>query len=146
MELGVDTLRLAPLRPQGAPASPRSRKPHRATRPQLLNRDQLDGRTNAAKAFDAIAEGIAQDLGGHDQLSTIQRHLVEAFAGAAVHVHDLNARLLLGQEVDILAHSQAISTMVRVASRIGVKRVARDITPPLHEYLPPVETGDDDDE
>ena len=145
MQSGVDTLRLAPLRPEGDPAPPRPRKPHRATRPQLLNRYQLDGRTNAAKAFDAIAEGIAQDLGGQDQLSTVQRHLVEAFAGAAVHVHDLNARLLLGQEVDILAHSQAISTMVRVASRIGVRRVARDVTPSLHEYLPPAEEVDDDE-
>ena len=48
--------------------------------------------------------------------------LVEAFAGAAVHVHDLNARLLLGEEVDITAHASAISTMVRIASRIGVHR------------------------
>jgi hypothetical protein len=96
---------------------------------RLLTRGNLDGRTKARKQFDSIAKGIAQDLGGEDRLSTIQRHLVEAFAGAAVHVHDLNARLLLGEEVDIVAHSQAISTMVRIASRVGVRRVARDITP-----------------
>lgn len=64
-------------------------------------------------------------------MSTVEQHLVEAFAGAAVHVHDLNARLLRGDKVDILAHSQAVSMMVRVASRIGLKRVARDITPTL---------------
>jgi hypothetical protein len=103
---------------------------------RLLTRSALDGRTKARKQFDAIARGIAVDLGGEDQLSTIQRHLVEAFAGAAVHVHDLNARLLLGEQVDIVAHSQAISTMVRIASRIGTQRVARDITPPsVQEYL-----------
>jgi hypothetical protein len=56
---------------------------------RLLTRDNLDKRTKASKQFDAIAEGIAQDLGGEDRLSTVQRHLVEAFAGAAVHVHDL---------------------------------------------------------
>ena len=77
---------------------------------RLLTRDQIDGRTKARKQFDAIAGGIAEDLGGESQLSTIQRHLVEAFAGAAVHMHDLNTRLLLGEQVDILAHSQAIST------------------------------------
>jgi hypothetical protein len=98
---------------------------------RLLTRNALDGRTRARKAFDAIAEGIAQDLGGEDRLSTVQRHLVEAFAGAAVHVHDLNARLLLGEDVDITAHASAISTMVRIASRIGTQRVARDITDPL---------------
>jgi hypothetical protein len=103
---------------------------------RLLTRDQIDGRTKARKQFDSIAEGIAADLGGEHQLSTVQRHLVEAFAGAAVHMHDLNARLLLGEEVDIIAHSQAISTMVRIASRIGINRVPRDITPPsVAEYL-----------
>jgi hypothetical protein len=94
----------------------------------LLSRANLDGRTRARKNFDAIAEGIARDLGGEARLSTVQKHLVEAFAGAAVHVHDLNAHLLLGREVDVAAHSHAISTMVRVAQRIGVRRVARDIT------------------
>jgi hypothetical protein len=96
---------------------------------RLLTRNNLDGRTKARKQFDAIAKGIAADLGGEDRLSTVQRHLIEAFAGAAVHVHDLNARLLLGEEVDTLVHSQVISTMVRIASRIGTQRVARDVTP-----------------
>jgi hypothetical protein len=96
---------------------------------RLLTRSNLDGRTKARKQFDAIAKGIAVDLGGEDRLSTVQRHLVEAFAGAAVHVHELNARLLLGEEVDTLVHSQVISTMVRIASRIGTQRVARDVTP-----------------
>jgi hypothetical protein len=98
---------------------------------RLLTREALDGRTVARRRFDAIAEGIAEDLGGEDRLSTVQRTLIEAFAGAAVHVHDLNARLLLGQEVDITAHASAISTMVRIASRIGTRRVARDdVSPP----------------
>jgi hypothetical protein len=61
--------------------------------------------------------------------------LVEAFAGAAVHVHDLNARLLLGEQVDIVAHASAISTMVRVASRIGINRVPRDISPSLTDIM-----------
>src|SRR5262245_47673785 len=102
---------------------------------RLLTRDALDGRTKARKKFDAIAEGIAADLGGEDKLSTVQRHLVEAFAGAAVHVNDIHARLLLGEEIDIVAHSQAISTMVRIASRIGIGRVVRDVTPRLSDYL-----------
>jgi hypothetical protein len=101
---------------------------------RLLTRDALDGRTKARRRFDAIAEGIAADLGGEDRLSTVQRHLIEAFAGAAVNVHDLNARLLLGEEIDIVEHSHAISTMVRIASRIGMHRVARDVSPDPLEY------------
>jgi hypothetical protein len=102
---------------------------------RLLNRDNLDGRTKAAQQFDAIASGIAADLGGEEQLSTVAKHLVEAFAGAALHVGDLNARLLLGEKVDIVTHAHAISAMVRVATRIGVHRLPRDVTPSLGEYL-----------
>ena len=51
---------------------------------RLLSKHDLDGRTSAFKEFEAIARGIAADLGGEDQLSVVQKHLVEAFAGAAL--------------------------------------------------------------
>jgi hypothetical protein len=95
---------------------------------RLLTRKNLDGRTQAAKQFSAIAEGIAEDLGGSDHLSTVQRHLVEAFAGAALCVHTLNAKLLLGQQVDVAEVSQCVSAMVRIASKLGCDRVPRDVT------------------
>ena len=115
-----------------------SRKPavrkHRATRKlHFLTKEELDGRTRARKIFDGIARGIASDLQA-DQLSTIQKHLIEAFAGAAVRVHDINARLLKGEEPDILAHSQAISSLVRVASRLPVGRTPREVQD-LKSYL-----------
>jgi hypothetical protein len=118
------------------PAAPvRKHRASKAIKVRLLTRKSLDGRTRARKQFDSIANGIAADMGGEDYLSTVQRHLIEAFAGAAVHVHDLNARLLKGEPVDVLKHSQAISSMVRIAARIGINRVARDVTPTLQDYL-----------
>ena len=116
--------------PDAPPLSTRSAPDGGRGKFRLLTRDNLDGRTKAAQKFDAIASGIAEDLGGEDRLSTVEKHLVEAFAGAAIAVGDLNARLLLGEEIDILEQSQAISTMVRVAQRIGVKRIARNVNPP----------------
>jgi hypothetical protein len=95
---------------------------------RLLTRQSLDGRTKARKRFDAVVEGIASDLGGEAHLTTVQRHLVEAFAGCAVVVHDINARLLLGQPIDIGEATQAVSSLVRLASRIGVGRHMRDVT------------------
>jgi hypothetical protein len=56
-------------------------------------------------------------------------------AGAAIHVNDLNARLLLGQQINIVEHAHAISTMVRVASRIGIDRLPRDVSPTLSDIL-----------
>jgi hypothetical protein len=138
-ELSGDTPSMRPARRPRIgsvlPTSPGSGHGQVRNEARLLTRQNLDGRTKARKQFDAIARGIASDLGGESQLSTVQKHLVEAFAGAAIHVHDKNARLLLGEEVDIVEHCQAISTLVRVAQRIGLRRTARDITPSLQDYL-----------
>ena len=114
---------------EGAETKPKpARSPvDRTPKLRLLTAQALDGRSRARKAFDSIVLGIAKDLGGEDQLSTVQKHLVEAFAGVAVNVNALNARLLMGEKIDLIAHSQAISTMVRIASRIGVHRVPKPV-------------------
>jgi hypothetical protein len=52
----------------------------------LLTRDQLDGRPKAAQQFDAVARSIAEEIGGENQLSAIEKHLVEAFAGVSIHL------------------------------------------------------------
>src|SRR5262249_11715347 len=113
--------------------APKKRGPHRATRPQLLTRDLIDGRTNAAKVFDRLVSNIETDLGWRDRLSAIELALVEAFAGAAVTLENLNTRLLLGEEIDLGQHAQAVSAMVRVASRLGLQRRARDVDVRLHK-------------
>jgi hypothetical protein len=107
---------------------------HHRTRPQLLSRDQLDGRTNAAKEFDRLVSAIETDLGGHDRLSAIEVALVEAFAGAAVTLNHLNTQLALGQPIDLGQHAQCVSAMVRVASRLGIARRAKPIET-LQAYL-----------
>jgi hypothetical protein len=43
-------------------------------------------------------------------------------------LNDINTRALLGEPVDLLAYSQAVSTLVRVAAKLGVRRVPRDVT------------------
>ena len=53
--------------------------------------------------------------------------LVEAFAGAAITLNDLNTRMLLGQPIDLNKHAQAVNAMVKVASRLGISRRARDV-------------------
>src|SRR5262245_31972766 len=88
---------------------------------RLLTRASLDGRTRARRQFDAIANGIAADL-RPDQLSTVRKHLIEAFAGVAVVMNDLNARLLAGEPIDLAELAQNATTMTRLATRIGLGR------------------------
>jgi hypothetical protein len=79
MELTQDT---SPMRARNAAVSTLKAggKKHR-----LLTRDQLDGRTNAAKVFDRLVTNIEADLGGRDQLSTIELALIEAFLWRCCH-------------------------------------------------------------
>src|SRR5262249_1734051 len=126
---------LAPGKPPESPGKAPSRRRHRATRQRLLTRDQLDGRTSAAKVFDRMVSAIEADLGGSDQLSTIERALIQPFAGAAVTLHNLTPRLALGEEVNLAQHAQAVSAMVRVASRLGLQRRQKDIGPTLADII-----------
>jgi hypothetical protein len=132
----TNTTRLPTACLQDASAKPvKRRRDKKRTRPQLLTRDALDGRTNAARFFDRLVADIESDLGGSDQLSTIERSLIEGFAGAAVTMQHLNTQLALGQEIDLSQHAQAVSAMVRVASRLGLQRRAKDIGPTLGDLL-----------
>ncbi len=97
-----------------------------------ITRESLDGRTRIR----SIVDGISADLGGADRLSTIQRSLIDAYAGVCCVLTDINARALQGDPVDLLQYSTAVSTLTRVAAKLGTKRQPRDITPPgVADYL-----------
>lgn len=108
---------------------------HKANKPQLLTRDRLDGRRNAVQAFDKHAREIQNDLGGYDQLSAIELALVEAFVGASLTMQTLNAKIMLGEDVDLGLHALVAGAMVRIASRLGLQRRTRDVTPSLSDLL-----------
>ncbi|MBV8108205.1 MAG: hypothetical protein JOZ35_11600 [Hyphomicrobiales bacterium] len=64
---------------------------------------------------------------------------LRGFAGAAVILQHLNTQLVLGQPIDLSQHAQAVSAMVRVASRLGLQRRARDVlarNPAAAAYVP----------
>ena len=131
---------------EGRPSNGRRR--HVATKAQLLTRDALDKRTNASKLFDRLIADIESDLGGRDELSTIELQLVEAFAGACVSLQHLNCLLALGEKIDLSQHASAVSAIVRVASRLGLSRRAKPVLDLYRDVLPALaakhdEVGDD---
>jgi hypothetical protein len=137
MDACPSTPQLAPAAAVKPPRKPNGQGPPRKSRAfkaRLLSCEELDGRTHARKHFLAVAKGVSEDLGGVDFLSTVQKTLVESFAGIAVLVADTNTRLMRGDKIDVLAHAQTVSTLVRVATRIGLHRVPRELST-LSEYL-----------
>jgi hypothetical protein len=129
----------AEAQPGPRPKAPLRLRPKRRTkwtpRPRPLSRASLDGRTVGAKAYDQLARNITNDLGGRDQLSWIERTLVEGYCGAYISVAAINARIVRGETVDLGELSGCVSAMVRVASRLGLQRRSRDVTPSLSDLL-----------
>ena len=119
------------------PTKRRKRKPYKPTKPRPFTRDQLDQRTAAFRMFDNLVVSVIQDVGGEREISAVQRELIEAFAGVAIRVNDLNSRGLAGQPVDLSELSLAASTLTRLASRIGIRRVfnPRNVTPSVADYV-----------
>ena len=102
-------------------------------------RDWLPGadqRSAPARRYrDLMSEAIA-DAGGIGQCSQAKLQLIRRLAALSVQLEALEARLADGEALDIAEYTALTSTLVRVVSRLGINRVARDVTSvSLNQYL-----------
>ncbi len=107
---------------------PDSRKPqHRAA--VTNGRDVLpgvDGRSLVARRYFDIQSAICAEQAG--AMTETRLQLVRRFAAAACLAEQLEAKLANGEQINIGEHALLCSTMVRVAQRIGLKSIPRDVT------------------
>jgi hypothetical protein len=95
----------------------------------------IDQRSAIARRFRDVAAAVCADLGGADRCSEARLHLIRRFAAQVCLAEVMEARMANGEDIDVGAHCQTSSTLVRLATRIGLKRNAKDITPTLSEIL-----------
>jgi hypothetical protein len=117
----------------------KSVRPHTKTKSRQTNHvdtlAQVDGRLALARRFKDIINAIIIDAGGPDQCSESKVQLIRRFAAVAVIAEQMEAKLANGEQIDIAGHSLLVSTMTRIASRIGIDRRSRNVTPSLSDYL-----------
>jgi hypothetical protein len=87
-----------------------------------------------------MVRDIEVDLGGKRDLARIEIEMISAFAGAATVLRYMTAQVALGEisELDLTAYSNLASTMLRIGSRLGLSRRAKDISaspPSAEEYF-----------
>jgi hypothetical protein len=99
--------------------------------PMLTRLPAIDGRTMVGRRYRDIAAAITTDQGGEGRCSETRIQLIRRFAAAAVIAETLEARLVDGEQIDIYAHALLSSTMVRIARRIGLKRLPKNVTADL---------------
>jgi hypothetical protein len=95
----------------------------------------VDGRSNLARRYRDIAQAILIDQGGADRVSEARLQLVRRFSAAAVLAERMEAALANGEEIDIAEHALLCSTLVRVANKIGINRIPKEIEQTLSEHL-----------
>jgi hypothetical protein len=68
-------------------------------------------------------------------MSEARMQLARRFAAQAVMAEELEARLAMGEPIKTEEHALISSTLVRLASRLGIERRANKIVPDLGDYL-----------
>jgi hypothetical protein len=95
----------------------------------------IDGRSVVARRYRDISYAIVADQGGVDVCSETRLQLIRRFAAAAVMAEQMEADLANGKPIDVPQHALLVSTLVRVAHRIGINRRTKNIVPELSDYL-----------
>jgi hypothetical protein len=131
--------RSAPIKARKPPSQRKLKERSPLARSRVSNgRDVLpgvDGRTEIARRFYDICQALIADQAGLDRCSEARLQLIRRFAAAAVMAEAMEAKLASGEPIDIGQHAQLCSSLVRLTSRIGINRKAREIVPSLAEYI-----------
>jgi hypothetical protein len=108
--------------------------------------DNLDGRSQTARRFRDLVEGMGNDLGGSDRLSEGQRQLIRRAATLSIMSESVEADFIRNLAFDSEAYGVLCDRLGRCLQRLGLERVARpvnDESQALADYFsrPPPKEG-----
>ena len=95
----------------------------------------LDGRSAEARRFRDLVISYADDLGGPDRITQAQRTLITQAATLTVQAERIQASVLKGENVNTNQLTRLSNSVVRILSRLGIRRERRDEGPDLASYL-----------
>ena len=120
-------------RPRNGPSVPCQRS--RVTNGKATFLDGVDGRSATARRFRDVLGEILSDLGGADVLSEGEKQLARRCAALSVEAELMEGKLVGDGEFDLERYVSLTNGLGRALSRIGLKRVPRDVTPDLQTYI-----------
>ncbi len=114
-------------------ASPTTRS--RLTNGRELFLADVDGRSREARRYRDVYVALIAHLGGEAHASETKRHLAKRASALIVWAEIEEARLATGETLDVQTYTTAVNALRRLLGDLGLERVARDVTPPLADYL-----------
>jgi type IV pilus biogenesis protein CpaD/CtpE len=93
----------------------------------------LDGRAPLYRRYRDLLAELETDMGA-SRMTAVRASLVRRFAEGTIAAEVMAVELIEGRAIDVAVFSQLASTLVRLASRIGLTR-AQKIVPSLDEYI-----------
>jgi hypothetical protein len=115
----------------------RLRQRSRVTNGTALFVDAGDGRGPWARRMKDVIDLHLADLGGPDVVSEAEASIVRRAATLTIELERLEARFSTGEALpgDLDLYQRTANSLRRLLEAVGLKRVARDVTPSLGAYL-----------
>jgi len=101
-------------------------------RKKLRSIADLDGRSRAAIQARTLVGRLSADLGGN--LTSVEQELVKRCALLGAMIEDFEVRWLQSEPANLSLYGQLVDRQRRIFATLGLKRTARDITPPKPDY------------
>jgi len=94
-----------------------------------------DGRHAQARRFRDLVRCMIGDAGGVENCTEVRLGLIRRLAAATVLSEEIEGRVVNGEAISVADFCQLASTTVRLATRLGVERLPKNVTPSLADYL-----------
>jgi hypothetical protein len=92
-------------------------------------------RTPPAARLRELMIRMTADLGGPENLTEAERQLIRRAAMISVTCEEMEAKAAAGEPFDLTVYATATGHLGRTLRLLGLKRLPRDTTPSLRDYL-----------
>ena len=135
----MDAIANQKLRKAPVPPTKRAKDRKAHGRSRISNHTALlpdvNGNSRQARRFRDLVNAFIIDLGGVDLCSEIKIALARRLAAVTVKSEWLEASMINGEEIDTALLCQLSSTALRLSTKLGLERIARNVTPSLSDIL-----------
>jgi hypothetical protein len=102
---------------------------------RLLALQDFDKRTLAYTETKKLIGAIEADLGGADNLSAMERQMIQHAAITGAMITDMEVKYLAGRRIDTSEFGFLVGVQHRLFSLLGLRRRPKDVTPSLEQVL-----------